>query len=405
MALRLLRPSLVLAIGLLLAAAAILLPVPGKPQPHQAKALDYSSLSQIQKRILSGFAEYELNPATAESAEPSNYFPRGSDSCPVNLQSNIKVNQNCLNISDPALAGRGQAQNETSIAQDPNDQNHLVASSNDYRRGDGNCYNEYSTDKGRTWNDATVPMSFTRGRAFSSTGTRREYWQAGGDTSVAWDTKGNVYLSCQVFNRGGGVTTSRDESSALLVFRSTQNHGASWNFPGRYVQVVADVAGNQNILLDKQLLTVDNHAGSPFQDRIYVTWTTFAASGSAYIYEAYSTDYGEHFSPQHLVSVTSPLCTNTFGLGTENGSCNENQFSQPFTGTDGALYVVYSNFNNTVRGNDNRNQIFLSKSLDGGNILAPPVKVSEYYDLPDCGTYQGKDFGRACVPEKGAGTN
>src|SRR5207302_9240104 len=32
-----------------------------------------------------------------------------------------------------------------------------------------------------------------------------------------------------------------------------------------------------------------------------------------------------------------------------------------------------------------------------------PVKVSDYYDLPDCPTYQGgQDPGRACVPEKGA---
>ncbi|MFL6013341.1 MAG: hypothetical protein ACJ74P_03390, partial [Gaiellaceae bacterium] len=46
---------------------------------------------------------------------------------PNNQQSNIKVNQNCLNLSDPDLQGRGQAQNEESIAVDPNNTNHLVA--------------------------------------------------------------------------------------------------------------------------------------------------------------------------------------------------------------------------------------------------------------------------------------
>ena len=46
----------------------------------------------------------------------------------------------------------------------------------------------------------TVPMSFIDGDA--TWGTPRQYWQAGGDTSVAWDTKGNAYFSCQVFNRG-----------------------------------------------------------------------------------------------------------------------------------------------------------------------------------------------------------
>src|SRR5205823_14141193 len=34
-----------------------------------------------------------------------------------------------------------------------------------------------------------------------------------------------------------------------------------------------------------------------------------------------------------------------------------------------------------------------------------PIKVSDYYDLPDCFTYQGQDFGRACVPEKGSTAN
>src|SRR5919197_236978 len=54
---------------------------------------------------------------------------------------------------------RGQAQNETSIAIDPMNTNHLIATSNDYRRGDGNCFSEYSLDKGRTWNDTSIPMA------------------------------------------------------------------------------------------------------------------------------------------------------------------------------------------------------------------------------------------------------
>ena len=103
----------------------------------------------------------------------------------------------------------------------------MVASYNDYRRGDGNCYTAYSLDKGRTWNDSTDPMSFTIN---PQSGGRREYWQAGGDTSVAWDTKGNAYLDCQVFMRGPGTTNNPDQSSAVYVFRSTKNSGASWNF-------------------------------------------------------------------------------------------------------------------------------------------------------------------------------
>jgi hypothetical protein len=74
------------------------------------------------------------------------------------------------------------------------------------------------------------------------------------------------------------------------------------------------VAGTGAVFEDKQLMTVDNTVGSPFQDRIYVTWTEFAADGTAYIWSAHSNDYGEHFSNRVLVSRDSDLCPNTFGI-------------------------------------------------------------------------------------------
>jgi hypothetical protein len=405
------------------------------PGSASAQGVNWQHLTKMQKRLASGAMEmalapsdttgcinpvaggdegdeadnecppdnYQAAPSGTTSSNTAGYFPVGSDTCAERLGDNVKVNQNCENLSDPDLAGRGQSQNETSIAIDPMNPNHMVASQNDYRRGDGNCYGAYSLDKGHTWNDTTIPMSFTRGTAFGN--APREYWQSGGDTSVAWDTKGNAYFMCQVFNRGRGVSPDQDQSSAFYLFRSTQNDGASWNFPGRPVTEYNDTAGTGAALEDKELMTVDNHVGSPYQDRVYVSWTEFAPDGTAYIWEAYSADYGEHFSDRRLVSTDSGLCTNTYGIDTTNGRCNENQFSQPFTGPDGALYVVWANFNNTVTGGDNRNQMLIAKSVDGGNTFSPPQKVSDYYDLPDCQTYQHSDPGRACVPEKGPSSN
>src|SRR5437764_555326 len=382
-------------------------------------------LNDEQERLISGFAAFELgktgNDNPGNPTNPDTYVPRGSGDCTNNVSSNIKVNQNCLNLTDPNLRGRGQAQNETSISVDPNHTQHLVASYHDYRRGDGTCGTSVGTDGRPKWNDSTVPNNFPRN---PTTGVApRIYWEAGGDTSVAWDSKGNAYLSCQLFQRGPGTAADiPGRASGFFVFRSTQNGGASWNFTGRPV-FETGVQRSFLPLEDKQLMTVDNNsnacAGSPttvnpgstctpFQDRIYVTWTEFAPNGSAFIYEAYSSDYGEHFSPRHLVSLNSSLCPNDYGLGTAS-SCNENQFSQPFVGKDGALYVIYNNFNNPeTLGNtpDNRNQILLSKSVDGGNTFTNPVKVSDYYDLPDCPTYQqGHDIGRACVPEKNGTAN
>jgi hypothetical protein len=420
-----------LAIVPLAAAAAVATASAGGSGPDAARAQRGPGLTGIQKRLLSGSASEQKLPGTAAKALRA---PRRQDGghgsghgstaagCPTDLGSNTRLNQDCLNLTDPDLQGRGQAQNETSIAVDRYDASNVLASSNDYRRGDGGCYAYHSHDNGRTFSDSTPPTGFVRGDTF---GAARQYWQGGGDTSVAFDTKGNAYLSCQAFNRGLSVSNNPDQSSGLYVLRSTGSGGASWNFPPRPVAEVADLQGTGAPFLDKQLMTVDNHKGSPFQDRVYVTWTLFDADGTSYIYGAYSSDYGEHFSAPVVVSRDSDLCPLTFGVPTPQGRCNVNQFSQPFTGPDGALYVTWANFNVTDLkpagedegdggdggedlqkgvapvGKDNRGQMLLARSTDGGQTFSAPVKVSDYYDLPDCATYQDADEGRACVPEKG----
>ncbi|AQZ63412.1 BNR/Asp-box repeat protein [[Actinomadura] parvosata subsp. kistnae] len=386
------------ALGLVASAALVLVMIPSTG----AQGFSYDDLKPWQRRLASGALSDALGerPAAARQAV-TGFRPAAAPDCDGRRGDNVKVNQNCLNLTDPDLAGRGQAQNETWIAANPADPRQLVASYNDYRRGDGTCGVSYSRDGGASWADTTVPNGFTRGTAFG--GFPREYWQAGGDTSVDWDSRGNVYLSCQVFKRGTTVTGDPDQSSAFYVFRSTGTGGASFTFPGRPVAEHADLAGAGDFLLDKQLMAVDGFAGSPFRDRVYVTWTTFDADGTAYIFGAYSADYGETFSAPVLISSDSPLCANTFGIPTPRGSCNVNQFSHPAVGPDGALYVVWANSNTTpANAADNHLQMLLAKSTDGGASYSAPVKVGDFFDLPDCATYQGgADPGRACVPEKG----
>jgi hypothetical protein len=432
------RVALPLALAGVVGALCVL--VLAQSPANARRPLSYGRLNKIQKRIISETLATALSPAsTGQGRQPriagpghgdggqggpdgapftpptsfrsaqgsasgvATYFPSRQGKCSARLGADVKVNQNCLNVSDPSLQGRGQANNEPAISQDPMNPGNIVASDNNYLRGDGTCGAHFSTDGGRTWADSTVPNSFTTGPA----GFARQYWQAGGDTSLGWDTRGNAYLSCQLFNRGTAASPNPDQSSAFTIFRSTQNNGASWNFPGRYTTVFFDPSGTSGVLEDKALMAVDDNVSSPYRDRVYVTWTEFAADGTAYIYEVHSSDYGETFSNRVLVSKDSPDCTNTFGAATTQGKCNENQFSDPFVGPDGALYVAYDNFNNQpTSGTNNNYQVLLSKSTDGGQTFSSPVKVSNYYDLPDCDTYQGPgaDPGRACVPEKGSST-
>jgi hypothetical protein len=359
-------------------------------------------MTALQRRIVSGFGALALQGDPA-AKPPTSYYPRPSSGCPVNTTSNIKVNQNCLNLTDADLQGRGQANNETAIAVDPNNSNHLVAASNDYRRGDSNCFSHYSLDGGRTWTDTAIPMQFTRGfQPFD-----RQYWGGGGDPAVAWDTRGNAYMQCYLFNRGQPTTQNPDLSTAVFVYRSTKNFGASWNFPGRPVVQSNDTTGSGLMPLeDKPYMTVDDTvtrpdgSANPFRDRIYVTWTEFSANGTALIWESHSSDYGETFSSKVLVSTTSALCNGTSTTST----CAANQSSQPFTGRDGSLYVVWNNYNR-AGASDNRDQVLLAKSTDGGVSFGSPVRVADYYELPDCATYQmGKNPGRSCVPEKNPAT-
>ena len=383
--------------GLLLAAGQFVAATSVNAQPF-----GYDKLTPAQKAHVSGLLSQELGGRGLRTAAPtrSSLTTVTPPACDVNLGSNIKINQNCLNITDSDLQGRGQAQNETYVAVDPLNSRNIVAGYNDYRRGDSTCGLSFSTNGGAAWADATIPNGFVRGTAFG--GTPREYFQASGDPSVAWDTRGNAYYTCLEFKRGAGVTEDADQSSAFYMYRSTGTKGASWNFTGRPVAEHNDVAGAGNFLLDKPLMAVDDSTASPFRDRIYVTWTTYAADGTAYIYEANSADYGEHFSAPVLVSTNSSLCPRPASATHPLGTCDNNSFSEPFTAPDGTLYVVWDSYNSThSSAADNRSQVLLARSSDGGATFSAPVKVGDFYDLPDCATYQGgADAGSACVPEK-----
>ena len=106
-----------LRIAAVAALAAILL-VQAGAHTQTAKAVTYSSMAPIQKRLVSGLADLELNPnnvalhnglQTAGAAialeslnnssarRPKNYYPSDHGACPITRSDNIKVNQNCLN--------------------------------------------------------------------------------------------------------------------------------------------------------------------------------------------------------------------------------------------------------------------------------------------------------------------
>ena len=130
-----------------------------RPTPRDRPLLGRRTFpNRIQQAHLSGFASFEAGigvPATAPAARAGARMSNaGVNLCPRNLGSNVLVNQNCLNVADTDLQGRGQAQNETAIAQNPFNPRQLVAGFNDYRRGDGTCGTAFTSNGGASWTTA-----------------------------------------------------------------------------------------------------------------------------------------------------------------------------------------------------------------------------------------------------------
>ena len=280
-------------------------------------------------------------------------------------------------------------------AVNPRNPNNVLASQNDYRRGDGACGADFSLDGGGHWGSELVPIGFT---APGFTGARH-YWDASGDTSVAFDASGEAYLLCQAFNRGAPTSDVNVAASGIFLFRSADG-GASWSFPGSPV-VQSDGTGADGIgLLDKPYMTVDAQSRSPWRDRVYAAWipynTAFTAAPVAF---AWSADHGASWHQSGTIGGTSAVLCPVNLSGAPAGTCDNNQFPQPFVAPNGDVYVVFQNFNNALTGPaDNHNQMLIVKSTDGGSTFGAPVKVTDFYDLPDCLTYTGHDAGRACVP-------
>jgi hypothetical protein len=152
------KSRLLFASVAILAVAFIVAPASLRTQHANAavRGLSVTGLNSIQRRLLSGFASFEAGigvstrsaSARVGARVPSSGSGSSPDLCPGNIRSNVLVNQNCLNVTDADLQGRGQSQNETAIAQNPLNPRQVVGAYNDYRRGDSTCYGATSSNGG-----------------------------------------------------------------------------------------------------------------------------------------------------------------------------------------------------------------------------------------------------------------
>jgi hypothetical protein len=271
-------------------------------------------------------------------------------------------------------------QNETAIAVDPNNPNRIVGGANDYvtrtwscfvgttpcsALGDGYSGTYYSNNGGSSWCCNSNPNSnYTPTIDPSQIGTLIpgvEHlvggpYDAGGDPSVAFDSQGHVFYAGLGFNR-----TSAPNTVAVNKGTFDGSGNLTWSQP-----TFINPTTSPSTLNDKEWIAVDSHVGSPFQDRIYVTWTRFLfnAHNGSYVQSPIafvsSSDGGATFTTPKLIS----------------GNVLYGQGSRPVVGPDGTLYVFWDAATRLA----STDSTWMVKSTDGGATWSRPLAVAPLID-------------------------
>ena len=244
----------------------------------------------------------------------------------------VPLGPNVLCNQDPGA----EHQNEPSIAVNPHDPNHVIASSNDYRNratgGDVQPGYYVSFDGGNSWpGDGVIDISVIPGV------------EAGGDPAMAIYDLNNVYFAYIAFHR------TVDDAGGVYVSKSADG-GLTWGSP------VELAANTLTVFHDKEYIAVDASGGS-YDGYVYVSWTRFG--GGTPIVLSRSTDGGSTFS--------APMQISDAGL-------NSNQGSVPAVGPNGEVYVAWYNYNTSGQR--------LAVSVDGGQTFPVRYPVASVSPIP-----------------------
>jgi hypothetical protein len=272
--------------------------------------------------------------------------------------------------------------NETPIATDPTNPDHLLAGSNDYfLTFKGSIIQERvptgfftSFDGGKTWTDGQIPM----GNGASS---------GNGDPSPAFDAKfGTAHmaqLSAAAGERGPFF-------GHIDVSVSTSNDGGlTWKPPVTVATGHASISPSANgVFLDKEWLSADNYPSSPHYGRLYLSWDQLEFSKGVFLRSpvvlSYSDNAGKTWSrPQEISGSNPTFCTANQGPVGPAGACDESFFSYSAVEPNGDVVVGFINQQHAAaweEPNEFEDQVMTVTSHDGGVHWDAPVHVADLED-------------------------
>lgn len=224
--------------------------------------------------------------------------------------------------------------NEPSIAVNPNNLMQVVATFQPATIA-------YSTDGAQTFALADLPPI--------------EGWRGGGDVSVAFDNKGNVYLATLHFDKLGSASYWGHGAGRNGIFvRRSHDGGKTWDkdaVPVKAFEKDEQIAAME----DMPRVFADAQPHSPYAGNVYVGWIEWQLEQSIMLF-ARSTDGGKTFDTPKRISTHAGLPRD------DNGGLVG---FVGVVGSDGTIYAIW---------NDGLTVAF-TQSHNGGKTFAPSRSV------------------------------